>query len=868
MLVVPFTDITRSDVAAVGGKNASLGEMVRSLGAAGVRVPSGFATTAEAYRRFIAAAGLEPAIRARLAARQRGEATLQEAGAAIRAAIEQAPIPADLEAAIREAYRELSREHDEPATDVAVRSSATAEDLPEASFAGQQETYLNVRGEDAVVQAVRRCFASLFTDRAIAYREAHGFDHMAVALSAGVQKMVRADQGGAGVMFTLDTETGFPDVVLINAAWGLGENVVRGTVNPDEIEVFKPLLGKTGPAGEPLVPIIGKKLGSKQWTMIYAEDADDFPGHLPRRSRFWSAAEELSLERWADDGGPARLAPPAPVRQPGPAVETANMPTPASLQHEFVLTDEEAVRLAEWAVTIETHYGRPMDIEWAKDGTNGELYILQARPETVEARRVGGALKTFRLAPTAEPLLQGIAIGRAVASGDVRCVRGPEDLAHVRPGDVIVTPMTEPDWVPAMRTAAAIVTDYGGRTCHAAIVARELGIPAIVGTGDATTRLAQLDRQAEGVTVTVSCAGGADGFVYLGEIPFEVDVLDPASLPATDTAVMLNLATPEAAFAWWRLPADGVGLARMEFVVTDHLRVHPMALVHPQRVQDPAEQARIASLTRGYPDPTDYFVEGLARGLSRIAASRYPAPVIVRMSDFKTNEYARLAGGAAFEPHEENPMIGWRGASRYYDEGYREGFGLECRAIRHARDVIGLDNIVVMIPFCRTPVEADRVLEEMAANGLVRGERGLRVFVMAEIPSNIIEAGAFAERFDGFSIGSNDLTQLLLGIDRDSTRLAFLFDEEEPSVTWAIRHLIEVAHAHGRPVGICGEAPSNNPRFAAFLVEAGIDSISVNPDAFAEVKRSVAALERSRQRGRPAGAEPQRRSPMYPEPFG
>jgi pyruvate, water dikinase len=832
-LVLPFSALTRDDVARVGGKNASLGELLRALTAEGVRVPDGFATTADAFRAFLTHNDLQPEIRRHLRRKGEGEASLQEAGAAIRQAILAGSLPAPLAEAVRQAYRALSAQYGPADTDVAVRSSATAEDLPEASFAGQQETYLGVRGEEEVLAAVRSCFASLYTDRAIAYREAQGFDHLAVALSAGVQKMVRADCGGAGVMFTLDTETGFPDVVLIDAAWGLGENVVKGSVNPDEIEVFKPLLDGTGPGGGPLSPIIGRKLGSKAWTMIYAEDAEDFPAGHPPRARHASAAEALAAERWADNGGPPGAEASAGLR-PG----TANVPTPEALRHEFVLTDDEAIQLARWAVAIERHYGRPMDIEWAKDGTDGELYILQARPETVEARSAGGLLRSFRIHASEPPIVEGLAIGRAVATGRARVVAGAEDLAHIQPGDVIVTGMTEPDWVPVMRIAAAIVTDAGGRTCHAAIVARELGIPAIVGSGDAT-RVIQ-----DGQEVTVSCAGGATGEVFEGTVPFDAETLDPATLPETHTRITLNLATPEGAFAWWRLPADGVGLARMEFVVSEHLRVHPMALVHPERVADPAERERIARLTRGWPDPGEYFVDGLARGLARIAASQYPRPVIVRMSDFKTNEYARLLGGAAFEPEEENPMIGWRGASRYYSEGYREGFALECRAIRRAREEIGLDNIVVMIPFCRTPAEADRVLEEMAANGLRRGEHGLEVYVMAEIPSNIFEADAFAERFDGFSIGSNDLTQLVLGIDRDSEALAYLFDEREASVVGAIRHLIERAHAHGRPVGICGEAPSNYPEYATLLVHAGIDSISVNPDAFAGVRRTVAEAER------------------------
>jgi pyruvate,water dikinase len=835
--VLPFADLSRDDVARVGGKNASLGELIRALGEVGVRVPDGFATTAEAYRDFLAHNDLEPVIREHLQRRTDGSATLQETGAAIREAIRGGTLPEPLEAAIREAYRTLSEQYGSGDADVAVRSSATAEDLPEASFAGQQETFLGVRGADDVLEAVRCCFASLFTDRAISYREAHGFDHLAVALSAGVQKMVRADRGGAGVLFTLDTETGFPDVVLINAAWGLGENVVKGSVNPDEIEIFKPLLNETGPDGKPCRPIISKKRGSKALTMVYAEDAADFPSGVSSRARHWSAAEEVAQERWADDGGPPP--PPEPIREAEERGQTVNKSTPQPLRDAFVLTDDEALQLARWGVAIEQHYGQPMDVEWAKDGETGELFILQARPETVEARQKGGAIETYRLTGEGEVVVEGLPVGRAVASGPVRLVKGIGDLGSVQAGDVIVTPMTEPDWVPAMKTAAAIVTDAGGRTCHAAIVARELGIPAVVGTSNATRTLT------DGETVTVSCVGR--GVVFRDEVPFEIDTLDPASLPKTKTSVMLNLATPDGAFQWWRLPADGVGLARMEFVVSEHLRVHPLALLHPDRIEDAEERRRIERLTVGYGEPADYFVDGLARGLAKIAASQWPRPVIVRSSDFKTNEYAQLLGGAAFEPDEENPMLGWRGASRYYSEGYREGFALECRALQKARDVLGLSNIVVMIPFCRTPAEADRVLEVMAANGLARGEHGLKVYVMAEIPSNIIEADAFAERFDGFSIGTNDLTQLLLGIDRDSDALAYLFDEREATVTWAIRHLIERAHAHDRPVGLCGQAPSDHPDFAAFLVEAGIDSISVTPDAYAEALHAVAEAEAKRK---------------------
>ena len=779
--------VSRADIALVGGKNASLGEMVRELGAKGVRVPPGFATTAHAYRDYLAANDLGPKIADRIARLDAGKLKLHEAGEAIRRMIVEGDWPADTETAIRKAYRSLAKRTGMAEPAVAVRSSATAEDLPDASFAGQQETFLNVRGEDALLAACRRCYASLFTDRAITYRQIKGFDHDKVALSVGVQQMVRADLGGSGVMFSIDTETGFDRIVLINAAWGLGENVVQGAVNPDEYQVFKPFLGKRG-----LVPILEKRLGAKEKKMIYA-------------------------------GASGR--------------ETRNVPTSKAERVAFVLSDDEILTLARQAQVIEDHYGQPMDMEWARDGETGDLFIVQARPETVQSRLEAGVLKSYAVAKAGPKLLSGLSVGDAAVNGRVCLIETAAEIDRFVDGSVLVTSTTDPDWVPIMKRAAAIVTDHGGRTSHAAIVSRELGLPAIVGCGEATHVLH--DEQ----EITVSCAEGEDGFVYAGHAEITVEEQDLAGVEKTHTGVMLNLANPAAAFRWWRLPMDGVGLARMEFVVNSAVKVHPMALVEYDRLTDPVARKAIADLTRGYADRTEYFVDHLARGLSRIAAVCHPKPVIVRMSDFKTNEYADLLGGRQFEPEEENPMIGFRGASRYYSDRYRAGFALECRAIRRLREDMGFDNVIVMIPFCRTPDEADRVLKVMAENGLKRGRKGLQVYVMCEIPSNVVLAADFAERFDGFSIGSNDLTQLTLGVDRDSEVLAPLFRESDPAVMWMIRTVIREAHKAGSKVGFCGQAPSNDPAFAQRLVGFGIDSISVTPDSFLKVKRNVAEAE-------------------------
>jgi pyruvate, water dikinase len=786
-----FEGFGRDDIARVGGKNASLGEMTRILRSAGIDVPPGFAVTANAYWRFIEANGLRSEMSTALQDYLAGKASLAATGARIRAAIVRGDWPPEIAADIRRAYGLLSATlaASQPA-DVAVRSSATAEDLPEASFAGQQESFLHVRGEAAVLDACRRCYASLFTDRAISYRETHGFDHLKVALSVGIQQMVRSDLGSAGVMFSIDTETGFPRTVLINAAWGLGENVVQGSVDPDEYVVFKPLL-----AAADLSPIIEKKCGEKARKLVYA----DIAGR--------------------------------------DSATTRNVPTSQAERTRLVLSDPEILTLARWACAIERHYGTPMDIEWAKDGESGKLYIVQARPETVRSRQRVNLMRSYRVSRKGAVLASGIAIGNAAVAGRVCLIRDAVDIGRFVEGSVLVTSTTDPDWVPVMKRAAALITDHGGRTSHAAIVSRELGLPAIVGAGNATEVLH--DEQ----PVTVSCAEGDEGHVYDGAAQVEVNELDVDSIPATRTQVMLNLANPAAALRWWQLPAGGVGLARMEFVISNHIQVHPLALLKFDRLKDEDARRRIADLTRGYADKREYFVDRLARGLARIAAAQYPRPVILRTSDFKTNEYANLVGGAEFEPSEENPMLGLRGASRYYSEPYREAFALECQALKRLRGQLGFRNVIVMIPFCRTPQEADRVLEVMRDNGLVRGLDGLQVYVMCEIPSNVILAREFARRFDGFSIGSNDLTQLTLGVDRDSERLAKLFDERDPAVQWMIRRVIEEAHAAGVKVGLCGQAPSNDPKFAEFLVDCGIDSISVSPDSFVAVKRAVADAE-------------------------
>lgn len=783
--VIDFQNVNRTDVALVGGKNASLGEMIRELGQKDIKVPPGFATTSDAYRKFLKTNGLDARIAEALDYLASGKRTLQKTGETIRALIISGDWPGEISRDITAQYRDLSKRAGRADLPVAVRSSATAEDLPDASFAGQQETFLNVSGEEDLLDACRRCYASLFTDRAISYRQVQGFDHQQVALSVGVQQMVSADVGGSGVMFSIDTESGFPDAVLINAAWGLGENVVQGAVDPDEYQVYKPFLERPN-----LIPILEKRLGGKEIKMIHA-----------------------------NDGTPT------------------NVPTSKAERETFVLSDQEILELSRYAKTIEDHYGQHMDMEWARDGDTRELFIVQARPETVQSRADTQVIKSYSVPNPGDLILSGLSVGSSAVAGRVCLIESAADISKFVDGSILVTSTTDPDWVPIMKRAAAIVTDHGGRTSHAAIVSRELGLPAVVGCGDATHVLHDMQE------ITVSCAAGDEGAIFAGIAEVEVNEERIDDIPFSKTNVMINLANPSAAFRWWHLPVDGVGLARMEFVVNNAVRVHPMALAHFEQITDTEDRKAILSLTRGYDDKTRYFVEHLSQGLSRIAAFCYPKPVIVRMSDFKTNEYAALLGGTPFEPNEENPMIGFRGASRYYSDRYKDGFGLECQAITRLRGEMGFDNVIVMIPFCRTPQEADKVLAVMAENGLERGKNGLQIYMMCEIPTNVIRAAEFAERFDGFSIGSNDLTQLTLGIDRDSEELAELFDEADPSVLWMIETVIKEGHKAGIKVGFCGQAPSNHPQFAQTLASLGIDSISITPDSFVTVLRNVAIGE-------------------------
>uniref|UniRef100_A0A8H7KAH8 pyruvate, water dikinase n=1 Tax=Bionectria ochroleuca TaxID=29856 RepID=A0A8H7KAH8_BIOOC len=789
LLVRQFESLTRSDGPLVGGKNSSLGEMISALGGEGIPVPRGFATTSKAFRQYVDANNISSKMEEFVADWQLGKSSLAETGQAIRKLFLHGSWLANIATAIRNGYQDLSAKAGYEDPSVAVRSSATAEDLPDASFAGQQETFLNISGIDDLLNACRRCYASLFTDRALSYRQAKGFDHTTIALSVGIQLMVRSDIGGSGVMFSIDTESGFDKVVLINAAWGLGENVVQGTVNPDEYQVFKPLLSNNS-----LFPILEKKLGDKEIKLVYGDR------HMTTR----------------------------------------NVPTSRAERAAFVLNDGDIIQLSRWAVIIEQHYGCPMDIEWAKDGLTGKLFIVQARPETVHSRRDAAVFKTYKVMNKGKVLAAGLAVGDSAISGRLCLIASPKDIDKFVDGSILVTEATDPDWVPLMKRAAAIISDHGGRTSHAAIVSRELGIPAIVGTGTGTYHLHS------GQDVTVSCAEGDKGFVYEGISDISTQTIDVKGLPQVKTNVMLNLANPEAAYRWWRLPADGIGLARMEFVVTNAIQVHPMALIHPERIKDENVRRKVEKIASAYNHKPDYFVDKLAHGLAALCATVYPKPAIIRMSDFKTNEYAGLIGGADFEPKEENPMLGFRGASRYYSPLYEEGFALECRAVKRLREEIGLTNAIVMIPFCRRINEAKKVLEVMARNGLKRGENSLQVYVMCEIPSNVILAAKFAEFFDGFSIGSNDLTQLILGVDRDSGELADLFDEQDDAVKNMIAQVISTARAKGCKIGLCGQAASDHPEFARFLVEAGIDSISVSPDSFVLVKNHVVAAEQNR----------------------
>lgn len=791
-----FDQVGIEDVGIVGGKNASLGEMYRELTSAGVRVPNGFATTAVAYEHFLAETGLDEKIQQILADLDTHDiANLRQRGSQVRHAILSAPMPDDLERAIVDAYTNLCLERGDVA-DVAVRSSATAEDLPDASFAGQQETYLNVKGETQLLDSCRRCFASLFTDRAISYRADKGFDHFKVALSIGIQHMVRADLGTSGVMFSIDTETGFRDAVLINAAYGLGENVVQGSVTPDEFYVFKPTL-RHG-----CRPILKKTLGTKEFKLIY-------------------------------DVGGSKM--------------TKNVPVPPDDRARLAISDDDILALARWACIIEDHYSSkkgqacPMDMEWAKDGLTGELFIVQARPETVQSQKTINTLETYRLNQKGTVLVTGHAVGERIGHGRVHIIRDANHLSQFRDGEVLVTDKTDPDWEPIMKKAAAIITNRGGRTCHAAIVSRELGLPSIVGSTNAT------DLLNDGQEVTVSCAEGETGKVYDGCLAFDVDRVDLSKLERPRTHIMMIVGNPEQAFGFSFIPSDGVGLARMEFIINNYIKIHPLALLHYEQLNDSNERRQIDEITAGYQNKPQFFIDMLAQGVGMIAAAYYPKDVIVRMSDFKSNEYANLIGGGQFEPTEENPMIGFRGASRYYDPRYRPAFELECQAMKKVREEMGLTNVKLMIPFCRTIKEGRRVQEVMAENGLKRGENGVEIYMMCEIPSNVIAAEAFAEIFDGFSIGSNDLTQLTLGVDRDSEIVAHVFDERDPAVMASVATAIAKVRHAGRKIGLCGQAPSDYPEFAQFLVEQGIDSISLNPDAV--LKTTVKVLEVESQLG-------------------
>jgi pyruvate, water dikinase len=786
-----FEELGVYDVPLVGGKNASLGEMYQELADSGVNVPNGFAVTAEGYRYFLKSTGLDERIREILSGLDTQDVeNLRSRGHQVRDAIMAESLPRDLQEQIVAAYMKLSGDTSS-GIDVAVRSSATAEDLPDASFAGQQETYLNVQGRQPLLEACKRCFASLFTDRAISYRQDKGFDHFDVALSIGVQEMVRSDLAASGVMFSIDTESGFRDAVLINAAWGLGETVVQGNVNPDEFCVFKTTLK------EGYRPILKKRLGSKESKMVY-------------------------------DTGGGRM--------------TRTVPVSEEERSRFCISDDDVLTLARWACLIEEHYSRrhvkrmPMDIEWAQDGRTGEMFIVQARPETVQSLKTPDSLEVYQLKERGDVLVEGRSIGEKIGQGPVRVIPDAKHLELFRKGEVLVTDSTSPDWEPSMKKAAAIITNRGGRTCHAAIVSRELGLPAIVGTTDGTEKLR------DGQPVTVSCAEGETGYVYDGLLPFDVEQISLQELGETRTKIMMNVGNPEEAFRLSMIPNDGVGLAREEFIITTYIKVHPLALVHYDRME-PLVKHQIDQLTAGYDDKPQFFVDKLAEGVATIGAAFYPRDVIVRLSDFKTNEYANLIGGKGFEPVEENPMLGFRGAYRYYNDRYREGFALECQAMKKVRDEMGLTNVKLMVPFCRTIEEGEQVIRELERNGLKQGERGLEVYVMCEIPSNVILAREFGRIFDGFSIGSNDLTQLVLGVDRDSEIVAPLFDERNPAVKQMIADAIAAAHETGCKIGICGQAPSDYPEFAQFLIEQGIDSISLNPDAVLKTRLRIREME-------------------------
>ncbi|WP_414623934.1 phosphoenolpyruvate synthase [Calothrix sp. CCY 0018] len=808
--VLWFDEIGINDVPIVGGKSASLGEMIARLSAKGVNVPTGFATTAYAYRYFIKSAGLEEKLRNLFADLDVSDLqNLRIRASKARKLLLHTPFPKDFRSAIATSYKKLCDRYNAD-TDVAVRSSATAEDLPDASFAGQQETYLNVTTVEEVLAATHRCFASLFTDRAISYRQTKGFDHFDVALAVGVQKMVRSDLATSGVMFSIETETGFKDAALITAAYGLGENVVQGSVNPDEYHVFKPTLISG------YRPIIDKRLGSKEIKMVY------------------------------DDG----------------SKNIRNVPVSSAERAKFALNDEDILQLARWACLIEDHYSNvhgkytPMDMEWAKDGITNELFIVQARPETVQSQKVSNILRSYKFLGTGGQgdkgtrgqgdkmnistpslLTTGRAVGESISQGKARVILDISKIEQFQAGEVLVTDRTDPDWEPIMKKASAIVTNSGGRTCHSAIIARELGVPAIVGCENATEVLKTSQE------ITVSCAEGEEGKVYQGLLPFVVEEVHLEDLPRTQTQILMNVGNPQEAFRLSTIPNDGVGLARTEFIIANQIQIHPMALLNFDELEDAFVKDKIAQITALYEHKPAFFVDKLAQGIARITAAFYPKPVIVRMSDFKSNEYANLLGGRQFEPNEENPMLGWRGAARYYDERYREGFALECEAIKRVREEMGLTNLIPMIPFCRTPDEGRLVIKEMAKNGLQQGVNGLQVYVMCELPNNVIMAEEFAQVFDGFSIGSNDLTQLTLGLDRDSSLVARLFDERSEGVKRMVKLAIQSVKKHNRKIGICGQAPSDYPEFAQFLVEQGIDSISLNPDSVLKTMLEIAKVE-------------------------
>ena len=784
-LILWFDQLSIDDVDLVGGKNASLGEMYRELTKEDVNIPNGFALTSEAYRYFLRENDLMKEIRSILSDLDTDNMdNLREKGHQVRDVIRGATFPDRLQEEVREAYRNLNMQYGDN-TDVAVRSSATAEDLPDASFAGQQETYLNIKGNHALLDACKKCFASLFTNRAISYREDKGFSHFDVALSVGVQKMVRSDKASSGVMFSIDTESGFEDAVFITGAYGLGENIVQGAVNPDEFYVFKPTL-KEGKE-----PIISRKVGNKKIKMIYDTDGNK---------------------------------------------TVKNVDVPKEEQ-------DKVLKLAEWACTIEDHYSekaghfKPMDMEWAKDGETGELFIVQARPETVQSQKDKTKIEKYVLKGDGEPIVTGRSVGERIGSGKANVIKDVDDIDVFKEGQVLVTDMTDPDWEPIMKKAGAIVTNRGGRTCHAAIISRELGIPCLVGTDTATQDVTT------GEAVTVDCSQGGEGYVYEGLVPYEVEKHDVGKIPETDTKIMMNLASPEKAFEMSNLPASGVGLAREEFIINNTIVAHPLALLNFDSLEDEELKDEIREVTAPYEDKTQFFVDKLAEGIGTIASAFYPEDVIVRLSDFKSNEYANLLGGELFEPEEDNPMIGWRGASRYYSDKYRPAFNLECKALKKVRDEFGLDNVKIMIPFCRTVNEGRKVLEVMEENGLKRGKNGLEVYVMCEIPSNILLAEDFLDIFDGFSIGSNDLTQLILGVDRDSELVSHIYNEKNHAVKDMIKRVIRVANEKGKYIGICGQAPSDFPDFARFLVEEGIQSISLNPDTVIKTKVNIAETE-------------------------